>query len=349
MTSGGEVGQFRHVKSVTDANTFVLDEALTGTPSADETFELSWKYYIDWNRDEDLVEPFPSPYHQNPIDNLNGLVMMPGAFALAFKDRTLYASEQDLVYSFPAAYELTFDSNIKALSVAGNECIVLTDDKQYLVTGNTPDALVSSRLMINQTCETSNRGVSVVGHRTMYPSPDGYVSVYGGQAELITEPLIQPRDWANYNPDTFVAETYNKKLFAKSSNVFFVMDFDEGMKTLTTMNYSVVGLHYDSIDDILYAIVGTNIDLIWKSKEYWTVRPWRPAVVRVEADNYAASPNNIVLRLYAEDNEVLSVDILSDKAIKIPLLRKEQKWSFQVESQAEIYDIQISTSIGELQ
>jgi hypothetical protein len=312
--------------------------------------------YVDWTRDEDLVEQLS--IHDNPVDGMQGLVVMPGGFALAFKNRTLYASEQYLLYSWLPDYEINFDSNIKALAVAGNECYVLTENKQYIVTGDSPDTLVSSRLMLNQTCETSNRGVAVVGRITLYPSPDGYVSLYGAQGEVATKELIQTRDWQDYLPSTFRAESYNKKLYACSDNTFFVIDFDAGLSALTTLSYDVNGLHYDAIDDILYAIVDEDIvsidtnasvydNLIWRSKEYWGITPWRPACIRVEAESYPTL-NPITVRLYAEGSLVHTHTVTKDTATKIPRLRKEQSWYFEIESPSEIYDIQIATSIGEL-
>ena len=314
--------------------------------------------YIDWSRDEDLVEQLS--VHDAPVDGMQHLVVMPGGFAMAAKGKTLYVSEQYLLYSWLDSYDINFDSEIKALSVAGNECMVLTNNRQYLVTGDTPGSLTSSRLMLNQTCETSNRGTAVVGHRTLYPSPDGYVEVFGGQGSVITESLIQPRDWGSYNPDTFTAAAYDKKLYACSDNTFFIMDFDEGIKALTTLSDLVKALFYDSVDDILYCIIDNDIrsidtnvttydNLVWRSKEFDTTRPWRPSCVRVNADSYPASPNEITLKLYAEGVLVHTATITSDKGLKIPQLRKEKKWFFEIESSVEILDIQIAQSIGDLQ
>jgi len=46
---------------------------------------------------------------------------------------------------------------------------------------------------------------------------------------------------------------------------------------------------------------------------------------------------------------VHTATITSDKGLKIPQLRKEKKWFFEIESSVEILDIQIAQSIGDLQ
>jgi len=310
--------------------------------------------YIDWNRSEDLVETLS--IHDNPVDGMQGLVMMAGAFALAYKDRTLYASEQNNISSWLPEYEIVLDADIKALSVVGNECYVMTADQPFLITGATPDVLTSSKLVINQSCVTNNRGVATVASRTIYPSPDGLVTLSGGQGVLTTEDYIQPRDWYQYNPDTLTCETYNNKLFAFSDNQFFVFDFTEGLKTITTLNVSMLSMFYDSIDDKLYFIEGTTNDLFsfdtnkiallqltWKSKKFWEVKPWRPSVVRVETDG-----NDAILRLYANNVLVSTLNIANDKARKIPKLRAEQQWEFEILSTSEIRDIRIADNMGQV-
>ena len=131
------------------------------------------------------------------------------------------------------------------------------------------------------------------------------------------------------------------------------MDFKKELQAITTLSFSVSGLHYDSIDDILYCLVSdviysidtaaTMYSLTWKSGEIWSVKAWRPSCVMVDA---AAYP--VTLNLYAEGSLVLAITVANDNAKKIPMLRPEQQWAYEIVSQNEVRTVKFGTSIGEL-
>jgi len=313
--------------------------------------------YTDWIRDEDLVEAITIV--EDPIDGLNGLVYMPGQFFAAFKGQTVHFSRPNLGYNWPASYRLNIDTDIVWLAVSGNDLVVMTDKQPYIISGDSPGFLRQTKLMINQSC-VSARGVTDIGYRVIYPSPDGLVSISNGQGQLITESLIQPNDWRNnYNADTALARSHDNKLFFHTSSHFLIFDFDEGLKAITTSDETVQGMHEDLKEDSLYVIQGAAINkwgadtenklITWKSKLHQLPRPWRPSCLEVIAKSYPTT-NPILVNIYATESQTL-IDTITivGKTRKLPKYRTEEIWAFEIESYVEIDSFTIANSIGEIQ
>jgi hypothetical protein len=313
--------------------------------------------YTDWIRDEDLVEAITIV--EDPIDGLNGLVYMPGQFFAAFKGQTVHFSEPNLGFNWPAKYRLNIDTDIVWLAVSGNDLVVVTEERPYIISGDSPGFLRQTKLMINQSC-VSARGVTDLGYRVIYPSPDGLVSIVNGQGQLITESLIQPNDWRNnYNADTALARSHDNKLYCHTSSHFLIFDFDEGIKALTTSDETIQGMYEDLKEDDLYVIQGAAINewdsstdnklIKWKSKLHQLPRPWRPSCLEVIAKSYPTT-NPIVVNIYATESQTLVESIeITGKTRKLPKYRREEIWSFEIESYVEIDRFTLAASIGELQ
>ena len=160
---------------------------------------------------DELGEVIPSTYWIGPPDDDNttypegqmkGLVAMPNGVFAGFAGRRLCFSEPYLPHAWPVSYRITTEDNIVALSMAGNTLLVATEGNPYVVGGVDPSSMQAVRLEAAQAC-VSKKSMVDMGDYAMYASPDGLVAVAGNQVELVTEQLIDPKDWlSTYNPTT---------------------------------------------------------------------------------------------------------------------------------------------------
>lgn len=343
----GNATKKRLYRSATGSSTtgfYFVDEITNATTS-----------YVDWNRDSDLSEKIT--VKENPEDDMQGIVMMPGGFALAFKDRTIYASEPYHIHSWPEDYQRTAGSDIVGIIVAGNDALIVTEGIPEMLSGSHPSTLRHSKLAANQSCKSA-RSLCNIGGNVAFASPDGIVVSSGGSLVVASKQYIQRDQWQSYLPSTMLAEVHDEKIHLFSSNKSMVFSFGEGINTCTTIDETPAGLFSDPETDNLYMIIDDEIhsyntsstvkQLQWKSREFFSERVWAPNCCRLVADNYSASPNSPILKVYANNVEVASITFTNNQARRLPILRAEKTWSFEVLSYDTVTQVDIATSIQEL-
>jgi len=313
--------------------------------------------YVDALTDSALSEAMPD--FKNPEVGMSGLIVMPGGWCAAFKDKTMYCSEPFLPFSWPSEYELTFEYDIVALAPSGNDIIVMTTGNPYLVGGSHPELLTQTRLMLNQSC-ISKRGVCQVGRVVVYPSPDGLVVVQGSRADVATKPFYSKEDWEALTPTSLVAEVYDKRYHGWASGGSIIFDFDEKRAAVTTTTETALGVFNDLQTDALFYTQGTsikewdagtdNLAMTWRGKEFLFPRPFAPRVCRILSDSYPAddSGEELTLKLYAEGVLVATREVFSGDAFLLPKLRPERVWSFSVTAYDSIDEVALVTAMEEL-
>ena len=247
-----------------------------------------------------------------------------------------------------------------AICPSENDLVVMTTGHPYIVTGSHPENLTQTKLMQKQAC-VAKRGVTQVGHRVLYPSPDGLVAVEGGQARLITEKFYRKEDWDDLTPANLIAACYDKKYHGWSGSNSIIFDFDEGLSAITTTDETTTGLHEDIQEDKLYLIQGTDIvewrghatdklKLTWRSKEFQLSKCYDWKWIRVISDDYPAdgSGEELTVKLYANNTLVQTRELFTEDAIQLLMMRPERIWSIQVESYNAIDEIIIATSMEAL-
>jgi hypothetical protein len=252
----------------------------------------------------------------------------------------------------PDEYQLTFDYDIVAIAASGNDIVVMTKGFPYYVTGSLPETMTQTKLMLPQSC-VAKRGVTQVGPYVLYPSPDGYVGIQGGQAKLITEPFFLREQWQSYVPASAVADTHDNMLWVFMDNGNIVFDLTSGI--MVTTDQEATGLFEDPEDDRLYMIQGAEITawgqgatymtLTWKSKQFQLPRPFEWNTARVFADAYAG---NCLLRLYANDVLVTTITVLDEKAHRCPLRRPERFWEVEIVNNAPVNEFSVSHAMERL-
>ena len=309
--------------------------------------------YTDMKNDSNLSEKFTEYY--NPPANLEGLIGLPNGILCAFKDRDVWFSDQYIPTSWNPENVTTVNYPIKALAASGNDCIVLTTGRPSIISGDAPDNMTQAELMIDQSCVAS-RGVARVGNTVLYPSNDGLVSITGGSSELVTKQYYKREDWQALSPSSMVATSHDGRYHAFNGTQGLVIDLGapEGGLLITTNDEYCQCLYSDEEYDLLYLAQGNTIvsydtsatpkTYTWKSKEFQFERPVNPSSVRIIAANFT----NTYMNFYAEGSLVHTQSFYDFLSMRIPFLRQERVWSFEIVAQDPIDAIEIATSMGDL-
>ena len=344
---------------------------------------------------DELGEVIPSTYWIGPPDDDNttypegqmkGLVAMPNGIFAGFAGRRLCFSESYLPHAWPVSYRITTEDNIVALSMAGNTLLVATEGNPYVVGGVDPSSMQAVRLEAAQAC-VSKKSMVDMGDYAMYASPDGLVAVAGNQVELVTEQLIDPKDWlSTYNPTTiqgFLHEGTYVGFHSVGTNdrAGFMFDPRRGKNAFTTLTVTSTtdprGGYYDPQDGQLYLIDTTATNrkiqkfqgsntlstLKWKSKKFVTPSPTSMAWVSVTAEGYPftvsvwADGTLIYAGTVTESSGTKTLAVstpsgISNSTIYESVMRLPsnvaKEWEVQIESQFNINELCLAESIDEI-
>jgi len=246
--------------------------------------------YSDTKADEDLGETLPSADWGAPPGDLHSLVLHPDGFLVGLSKNTIRFSEPYRPWAWPEAYELSMDFSGVGLGVWGDNIVVPTTAIPYLVSGTHPANVSLDQLEYHQSCVSKE---SIVGLQSgvMYASPDGLVVVDGGGVRLITEELMEKREWDRYNPSSIRGSTYDERYYGFYENVgdagdengYFVFDPKQPGAEWRVGGTHATAVHQDREADALYLMVGNSIkqfdagggeeQAFWRSKRFVLHRP----------------------------------------------------------------------------
>lgn len=318
--------------------------------------------YLDTLRDQDTAELLPSTGWDQPPSDLAALVSHPGGFFGAYRTgapRTLFFSYPNQPHAWPSAYSITVDYDVVGLAVVGNGFVVMTKGKPMLVYGDHPETLTVTTIPLAQAC-IAKRGIVTEQSVVLYPSPDGYVAIEGGQGRVVTADYFTKDEgnpaWKDINPSTIRAGMYDKRLHFWTDTHAFVFGLYDGELALTTTSETAQGVYSDIETDRLLIIQGFNLlswragttrkTGLWRGPQRQLSRSWSPSVCRVTADAYP-----VTIRLYSgRDSTLVATRTLStDIAERVPILHDEKFWQVEVESQNTVTEVLISSSMAELE
>ncbi len=351
--------------------------------------------YVDTKDGDELAEVIPSTYWIGPPDDnsttypdgpMKGLVALPNGILAGFTGRRLCFSEPYLPHAWPVSYRVTTEDKIVALAMAGNTLLVATEGNPYIVGGVDPSAMQAVRLEAAQAC-VSKKSMVDMGDYAMYASPDGLVAVAGNEVQLVTEQLIDPKDWlSTYNPTTiqgFLHEGTYVGFHSTGTNSRggFIFDPRRGKNAFTTITTTTTtepnGGFYDPQEGQLYLIddTATNRHIVkfqgsntlatlkWKSKKFVTPKPVSMAWVSVTAEGYP-----FTVSVYAEGTLIYAGTVtessgtktlavatpsgISNSTIYESVMRLPsnvaKEWEVQIESQFNINELCLAESIDEI-
>lgn len=263
--------------------------------------------YSDFVADSDLGEVMPDV--ENPPSTMAQVVLLPGGFLAGFNGKNIYFSEPFMLYWWNSDYTLTTHDNIVGLGVSGNDLVVTTTKRNYLVSTTTPDVTTMSELMSTPVC-VSRLSICSVGSLVGYVSEDGFILIQGGVGKNLTAPYYSRSQWMALFPadrTTIAAVEYDSQIvvfFSSSSGI--MLDYLNG--NLVTFSGGGAG------------------SFTWKSKVFDSDLPIEMHVIQVTGDSGSHS-----VELFADGVSIHSSSVSANTDAIVPIGTVAAKsWEIQV-------------------
>ena len=348
----------------TAVNKIKIYRTLTGDAGTFFTFvaeiDIGDASFRDTLKDSELGEPILTTNFTPPSSDLTGFVMLPGGVLAGFKNNTVGLSEPFQPHAFPLVNENSLDFQVVGLGVNSSGLVVMTEGTPYLLVGFNPASISIEKIDSRQSCESKRSIVSAgddPNQAVFYASPDGLMSINGISAKLISTPFFTREQWRALTPSSMIAEMHDGKYFFWSDGGNFIFDFQEAQEALRTTTEDAQGVHADLITDRLLIIQedklvawregANNLTWDWKSSDVILDRRDSPSIARVSASTYNTTVG-VTLNVFAENVLVLTRKVTEDRAFRIPTLRDEKRWAFEVISDVDVYEMLLGTSMQNL-
>jgi hypothetical protein len=134
-----------------------------------------------------------------PPSDLQGFTLMANGILAGFRENEIWFSEPYRPHAWPPEYTLTCDFPIVGMEAMNQSLVVMTRGNPVLVTGTNPAAMSQSKYALFEPCV--NRGSIVpTEDGIFYASQNGLVLVAPGAIRVVTQELMDRRQWLNdYN------------------------------------------------------------------------------------------------------------------------------------------------------
>jgi hypothetical protein len=245
-----------------------------------------------------LREILPSTSWEMPPANMRGIVVLANGIAAGFAGNEVLFSEPFKPYAWPTSYRQTYDQEIVAIAAMGTTLVGMTRGNPFTITGVEPATMGGGmeKLGVAWPCR-SKRGVANFAFGVGYPAPHGMVMI-GASSDIVTKDLFTQKEWAELNPDTFIATSADNRYYcgysAGDSSLMFVIDKAENA-SFTKINQNISCIWTDPITGKLYIATnkkiyewegdtGTKLFYEWKSKRFVTAPPVNYGAGKIDAD-----------------------------------------------------------------
>lgn len=301
---------------------------------------------------------------QPPPAGLKGLVLSPKSFYAGYVGNTVYLSEPNLGYAWPPDYAIDFVGEVRHLAIYGDTIAVFTDLEVALIVGNTPLTVRKIKLEGFELI-TSIFSTTELDGVLYFSTPTGIGAVSGSQVSMVSANIFSERYWrdtvdlANVRMVGFDNSLY---ILSDVAGTFYRLDLDPNGSQLVELTNGEGAGDYGDIRDICFSQVyngivvlpdsetnqyvfnqGSDVDrtVVWRSRVAVFETPVALISVRVLADEYP-----VTFRVYVGDDPTAkaTVTLNSDHVRKMPVLRREREWSYEVEADTRIVSVEVGTS-----
>lgn len=256
--------------------------------------------YDDTASDETVAlgEVLPSTTWLMPPADMKGIIIMANGIACGFFGNEICFSEPFKPYAWPTAYRQTYDQDIVAIGVIGTTLVGMTKGNPFTITGVEPVTMGGGmeKMGVAWPC-MAKRGVASFAFGVGYPAPQGLV-IAGVSTDIVTKDLFTQKEWAELNPDTFIAASADNRYYCgytvDDSSLMFVIDKAESASFIK-VNQKITAIWADPWTGKLYVAadkkiyhwegdVGTKLSYEWKSKKFITAPPINYGAAKIDAD-----------------------------------------------------------------
>lgn len=291
--------------------------------------------------------------------NLSWLTPMWNGMLAGITGKSVRFCEAHTPYAWPIDYDAVPPDQPVAQAVFGQNLLVLTTGRPFLVAGSSPDGLDQAPLEIPQGC-IAPRSVVGMGNGVAWASNDGLCWYGEGGARVLTAGVMTREDWLALRPETIQGQMYEGLYFGsyqpvaggpcqgflvspQGGGVFFL---DEGFDAA----------YFDNLQDQLYLLRGTAI-LKWeagagvmsaqfRSKVYRQPKPVNLACAEVVATGYP-----VQFSLWADGVLKHQGAVADREPFRLPAGFLAMDWQVQVdtpEAEGGVQAVLLASSMREL-
>ena len=374
----------------------ILYRTVTGEQTGTQYFEVTrWTLpgptsLVDSVTDDDIVNNLvlQTAGWNNPPDNLDGLISMPGGMMVGFTGNTIHFCEPDRPHTWPQLYDQSVHYSVVALAVWQQYLMVLTQGYPSTGSGNTPSNFLLVQTQVPEPC--ISRGSVVTDLQAVYyASQNGLIQLSGYGISNQTLHLVDKEKWQEvYKASSIICARHRSQYLAikYGFNEAFVLDYADqrlAFEDLTSFNGATCVWNDEYFGDTyicagkkIYRWDDTNQPRLryrWRSKRFYAPVPISLGAVQVtlgpeveiprsgqfptppldNGDPTLALPNGVwgVLRYYAGPDYTLIMQHNLTKQQDIFRLPKGfRAFDHQIEivSMASVYSVQLGTTMTEL-
>lgn len=265
-----------------------------------------------------------------PPTNLEGMVVMPNGYLIAWAGRRLVMSEPYRPHAWPAEYELSTEFPIVGAAVWGGTVVIVTKAQPYFGQGISPISFTMQKLDAVEPC-LSRHGVVASTAGVYYPSPNGLVLANSSGAQIITRDIVTKEEWATFSPETIFAAQFGLQYIAfTSSSGGFIYNPTEPQSKLIELNgfTDVQGIETDKYTGVVILLAqdrawewdpvsSERLAWQWQSRIIQTPEPVNFGAFRLNFTTGTEDVSNDISTYYGPYNEALFTAVPSGTAGQI--------------------------------
>lgn len=345
---------YRSAGGTSGSDFFFVDEI-----SADGKLE-----FHDFKSDAELNEVLPK-YGEVP-ENLQGIAGMSGGFMAAYKGKDIYFSEPYMPYVFPWEYSQSVPFDIVGIAVRSNYLYVMTKGSLYAFVGDHPESVLPLALKFDVPC-ISRKSIAHVGGNVVYAGSTGLVLISSDAPQIFSDKLYTLEQYKDLHFENCIsAGEYDGKYFAVFEDKVMLFDFADGNIVHTILdedaftagtyswndgswlnyenNFAATNAPYGETM-IMQDFSANDLTATWRSKDFVSPRPIAFTSARVRFED---ADKSVTMKLFAEDEEVFSGVVQHNTAFRLPVMRRECRWSVSVSGNCDITSVELSESMAEM-
>lgn len=321
-----------------------------------------------------------------PDSNFKGWVAMPNGIIAAWKENEIWFCEPYRPHAWPAEYAVVVDYPVVGCGVMGQTLIICTTGSPWTATGVHPSVMSLAKINSYEPCVSRASIISTPGG-VIYASPNGLVVAVPGAVNTLTNSLINPAEWKQYNQiNNLRALQFNTAYLAYEAPG---TSTTRGLMIEPSPNYTRNG-YVQLIDNsapttniipdpwssspllirggavyVLDQPDSTNLQPYrWRSKIfkmnkkenlaaakiYFTVPTGSPTLgTRVTNPTTLAANMYGIFRVYCDGVLRFSRELrVSGEEFRLPSGFKAEEWQLEIEARVIVQDIQIASTSREL-
>ena len=308
--------------------------------------------YIDAIATENLGEVLPTQTWLPADNDIIGLIVNDSGSAIAFKNNELWISESYVLYAYPLAYRLSISGDIVSIKASAQSIYIATSGQPYVAIGVRAGEYQLIKIDEDLPC-LSKRSMVDAGERAFYASTDGIVMFEGTTAKLITQNIIESRDWfENYDPTNLKGVWFDGRIYYFGATTSFIFNPDGSDIVHLDFGSPVIDAFNSLEENVLYILTGTDIykfdsgvgfmTMTYRSRDMITSPGWFSSL-KIDADEYS----DVTFELYEDDTLVHTTSVLSNDFVRLPTARY-RKHSWKIIGTSEIRGVTLASTGSEL-